>query len=168
MSDAETRLLQWTGERTPPAGLLARLRAIHPRAELVDAGAEWWLGLVVPNPHRRATGERLLRRERGQEIPDAETVRLGQLLVQDFTLVAKYPAADGAMVEDFRRRCWQHDHEPDADGFLAQLREAALPADVRRDRQRAKWEQIARERAREATGDLRGRLVIPVTHSGDR
>lgn len=157
----DARFLADTGERTPPAGVLPRLRAIHPRAELVDAGTEWWLGLVEPNPHRRATGARLLRREQGAPEPDRETVRLGRLLLQDFTLVAKYAAADGAMVEDFRRRCWLHDHAPERDDFLAALREATRPAADRRDRARGWWEQYARSVAGDVGGILRGRLVVP-------
>lgn len=156
------RFLQWTGERIPPAGLLARLRAIHPRAELVDAGAEWWLGLVEPNPYRRRTGERLLKRAAGDTEPDAETVRLAQLLLQDFTLVAKYAAADGAMVEDFRRRGWQHDHEPQADAMGGMIREATLPPDARLERRRQRLAGMVRERATEVGHTLRNRLVVPV------
>lgn len=149
-----------TGARTPPAGLLPRLRAIHPRAELVDAGPEWWLGLVIPNPYRRAMGARLLRRASGEAEPDWETERLARLLLADFTLVATYPAADGGMVEDFRRRCWQHDHEPEADAMLARLREAALPVAERRERRRLRWEQLARERAGEIGRFLRHAVSV--------
>lgn len=154
--DLERRLIQWTGERIPPAGLLARLRAIHPKAELVDGGSEWWLGIVEPNPYRRKTGERILARCAKQLQPVPSSVRLGHLMVQHFTLVAKYPEADGAMVEDFRRRCWQHDHDPNADDFVIATRLEAS-ADERR---KAQWRGIIRERLSDVMGLLRHRVTV--------
>ncbi len=156
----EARFLQETGERNPPAGLLARLRAIHPRAELVDVGSEWWLGLVEPNPYRRRTGQRLMARLTKDADPDPGDLRLARLLLADFTLVAKYAEADGAMVEDFRRRDWQFKHDPAADSLRETLRQNVAD---KREARRAWWRSEAQLRAREATAMLRGRLLLPVT-----
>lgn len=167
VSEPEVRLIPWTGERIPPAGLLARLRAIHPQAELVDAGADWWLGIVEPTKYRRATGARLLDRARRQLTPDPESERLGQLMVSGFALVATYPAAieDAVLVEDFRRRCWQHDHDPTAGDFFQALREAAKPRATRRAEIEQEMDALVRERATDAVQLWTRRPLISVPGS---
>lgn len=137
MPETPVRLIQMPSERETPPTVLAELRTIHPRAELLYAGnGEWWVGIVTPNRFRYRTGARLLDRAKGQTDPDPNTVRVGQLMVQGFGLVARYTVGDPGrdQVEDFRRRCWQYEHDHDANAFHVAERDAARADEVRRAR----------------------------------
>lgn len=114
------RLIDVPVERETPLDVLAACRAIDANAELIYIGeGRWWLGSVsVPNKYRQRTGLRLLGRELRRDHPDAGVCRQGSLMVQGFALIAEYPAADGAMVDDFRRRDWQYRYDHNQNGFV--------------------------------------------------
>jgi hypothetical protein len=104
------RLVAIPQSREPPPDLLRRLRAIHPRAELVYIGdGEWWVGIVEPNEHRRQTGARILAREWAQDHPDWGVLRMGALLVQGFSYCGSW-VFDGEptakLVHDFAEADW--------------------------------------------------------------
>ena len=137
MPDAPARLIQMPSERDTPPAVLAELRTIHPQAELFYASdGEWWVGIVTPNKYRYRTGARLLERAKSQADPDPNTVRVGQCMVQGFGLVARYTVGDPGreQIEDFRRRCWQYEHDHDANAFHQAERAAARADEERRAR----------------------------------
>jgi len=119
------RLIDVPTEREAPLDVLAACRVIEPTAELLYIGdGRWWLGSVsVPNRHRRRTGLRLLAREARMAHPDAGVCRQGLLMLQGFALIGEYPDADGAMVDDLRRRDWQYRYAHDENGFVQGERE---------------------------------------------
>lgn len=112
--------------RVAPALLVAALKAIDARAELIHVGGgHWWLGVVDPNDHREQQGEVMLKFEfeRGDE-SNPRNVMLGELLREGFARINGY-VTDGdpsetvtdydgntvSILEDFKERdfWWNHD-----------------------------------------------------------
>ena len=125
------RFVDLPGVKQAPPSLLAKLREIDHRAELVyvettQAGDVWWLGTVRNNEERRKIGVRILANEskRGASA-NRRNVLLGKLLTQGFARIEAYTAegdpesgivrdSEGyecSIVEDFDQRdmAWRAD-----------------------------------------------------------
>lgn len=86
--------------RATPPFLLAALREIDPRAELLYAGeARWWLGVHDPNDERTARATNLMRSleriERSRRVA-TRTMLLASLNMQGFALIETYVGTDPA------------------------------------------------------------------------
>ena len=95
------RLVQFENAeaRPTPLLLLAELRTIDPRAELVYVGGgDWWLGAINPNDERTRKGQLILQQMDALDgvIREKPSIRrnimLGRLLVQGFARIAVYHA----------------------------------------------------------------------------
>ena len=127
--------------RTPPAEgrepsplLVAALRGIDSRAELIHVGeGHWWLGVVQPNDHRTQQGRVILGFEEKRGIrANPRNIILGTLLMEGYGRINGYivegdPAGtvtdyDGnvtTILEDFRER----DYWWNKDGGKAKVQE---------------------------------------------
>lgn len=161
------RLIDVPVERETPLEVLAACRVIDPSAELLYIGeGRWWLGSVsVPNRHRRRTGMRLLAREGKAAHPDAGVCRQGVLMLQGFALIGEYEQADGALVDDFRRRDWQYRYDHDQNDYVAGERQeesriARIGSQVR--------EKVQLEGRSIFRRFVRGGISVPVSSSTGR
>ncbi len=130
--------------RVAPALLVASLKAIDAKAELINVGGgHWWLGVVEPSDVREQQGEVILRfeRERGHEA-NPRNVMLGELLREGFARINGYttdgdPADevteyDGHQVkilEDFRERDYWFNFDGGKAKMLERLKESASEGD---------------------------------------
>jgi hypothetical protein len=127
------------GRQAPPL-LVAALKSIDPRAELIHAGGgHWWLGVLAPNQHRAQQGRVILgfEQERGNQA-NPRNILLGHLLVEGFARINGYevegdPSAtvkayDGyhcSILEDFRERDFWWNKDGGKETVAAKLDESA-------------------------------------------
>jgi hypothetical protein len=105
------------GSRTAPAALIAQLREIDPRAELIDYGqGRWYLGVYNPNRARvEAAQRRLAFLTRFPQAP-ADDVVYDRLAAAGFRPIECFriqgePGAE--IVRWFRRADWVWRHQAD-------------------------------------------------------
>jgi hypothetical protein len=121
------------GQRTAPDAVLAQLREIDPRADLMLAAPGVWM-LGVWNPSRAATGRanrrlarlaRLPVRDRNEDL--AARIAMATLAARGWRPVALYEQQepDSRIVEDFRQRDFNYRHAADAT-FEARMAEAEI------------------------------------------
>jgi hypothetical protein len=123
--------------REAPALLVAAIKAIDARAELVHVGGgHWWLGVVDSNDHREQQGEVILKfeHERGASA-NPRNVMLGELLREGFARVNGY-TTDGdpsdevtdydgnrvSILADFQERDFWWNHDGGKAKFLERLK----------------------------------------------
>jgi hypothetical protein len=176
--------------RTPPVDgvlappvLVASLRSIDERAELIHVGqGHWWLGVVAPNDNRTEQGKVILKFENERDHPNPRNVMLGRLLMKGFARINGYTTGEGfgavdgnvkaydgyvcSILEDFRERdyWWNKDggkakvaERIDASAGGPQRREAeALMADYTINDGRSHYRREIENRVQFGHGGMAG------------
>lgn len=123
--------LDLAADRTPPAHVLAGLRAVDPDADLHYVGEGVWMLGVVRARSRQAEGGRprrlsalkILQQERKKLVPDKANVLLAEAMLRDFFEIARYRVQGeptSAIVHDFAERDWMWKYRAD-EAFEANL-----------------------------------------------
>jgi hypothetical protein len=171
--------------RETPVLLLAQLREIDPRVELVYAGeGRWWLGGVRPNDYRKERGEIMLKQLDYYRSEEPELWRrpsmqrnylLGRLFIQGFSMIECYvgndpfgllavedsPPYDCYMVEDFRARHHAFAEDPEQGEAVVEERlRAAGRENEKENGERLMREWLAQDGRSHYRRSMRGRVMM--------
>jgi hypothetical protein len=170
--------------RPTPLLLLAALREIDPRVELVYVGeGKWWLGGVNPNDERTRRAEILLKQMEWVEREEPalyrrpsvqRSIMAAKLGLQGFARIEQYTAngepsgtvldSGGhpcTIVEDFRERQWNWQRDG-GEAKVAERNEFNLGVHAERESNAQFQQYLAEDGRAHYAREMRGRVVVGV------